>query len=90
MNAITNTTKRTTIAKHLMKTLKANSLSDRTAHQNIARWIVESIDNKKFTIDIIDRVLTMADECTNARNPNAAFTAMLKRELSYTPPTSKK
>ena len=90
MTAITNSAKRSTVARHLTTTLKARTLSDRTAHQNIARWLVESIENKKFTIDIIDRVVTMADECTNARNPNAAFTAMLKRELNYAPPTSKK
>jgi len=90
MTAITNSAKRSTIAKHLMKTLKARTLSDRTAHQNIARWLVEGIENNKFTIDIIDRVLTMADESKNARNPNAAFTAMLKRQLGYLPPSSKK
>jgi uncharacterized protein YdaU (DUF1376 family) len=57
--------------------------SDRTCFRNVAKWLTRRCAEGNFTKDTFAMALGFAEEAKSARNPAAAFMALLKKELRY-------
>ena len=73
-------------AIEILPRMKALNQSDRTAYNNLVRWLDAQVLENRFNGEIYKRVLDMAVESSkhkSANNPKAVFFAALKRELGY-------
>lgn len=63
------------------------SVSDRTCFRRVAEWLKAGVESGRFNEEIFERVLLYARESSMgaARNPNAVFVSILKKELRYDP-----
>ena len=63
------------------------SASDRTCWRRVAEWLKAGVKTGRFNEEIFERVLLYAREASMgaARNPNAVFVSILKKELGYDP-----
>jgi uncharacterized protein YdaU (DUF1376 family) len=91
-NSITSNSKRQSLSpsnslrfrENLQQIIKPQSKSDRTAFDNLCRWVIIEINAGHYNTEIYKRILMYADEARkNGRNPAAMFFGTLKRELSY-------
>jgi len=67
----------------LINIIGPRTRSDRTCFRNVANWLTRRCAEGKFTNDTFAMVLGFAEEAKTARNPAAAFMALLKKELRY-------
>ena len=75
----------------LIQTLPVRGPSDRTCFRNVTRWLRESVEAGRFDDEIFADVLLLARESRlpGARNPNAVFMSLLRKELGYDPITAR-
>ncbi len=67
----------------LINIIGPRTRSDRTCFRNVANWLTRRCAEGRFTEDTFAMVLGFAEEAKTARNPAAAFMALLKKELRY-------
>jgi hypothetical protein len=75
----------------LLATLPARSLSDRTGFRRLAEWLAEGVRGGRFTREVFPRVLLYARgiDGSAAKNPNAVFLSILRKEMGYVPKSRK-
>ena len=71
----------------LLATLPARSVSDLTCYRNLKVWLGDKIRAGLFEAEILDEVLSYAQEAKfpGCRNPYAVFMSILRKELGYAP-----
>jgi hypothetical protein len=71
----------------LLALLPARSVSDRTCFRRVAEWLAQGVRAGRFTREVFPRVLLYAREIDvgSARNPNAVFLSILRKEMGYVP-----
>ncbi|MBN2271731.1 MAG: DUF1376 domain-containing protein [Sedimentisphaerales bacterium] len=67
----------------LISIIRPRTRSDRTCFRNVADWLTRRRAEGRFTDDTFTMALGFAKEAKTARNPAAAFMALLKKELRY-------
>lgn len=67
----------------LERTIPPRNRSDRTCNQNVTRWLISGCREKKFNLEIFERVLDYAKEARAGQKPAAVFMALLKKDLEY-------
>ncbi len=75
----------------LLATLPARSVSDRTCYRRLTEWLRDEIRAGRLTTEIFAQVLLYAREAGvgRARNPNAVFMSILRKEIGYDPVTAR-
>ena len=75
-----------TMRKVIGHCLPRKSVSDRTCHKNIVRWIAGELETESITpVAFLKRLIDAVIEATNpsVKNPNAVFITILKKEFGY-------
>jgi hypothetical protein len=75
----------------LVATLPPRSVSDRTCFRRLSEWLRDEIRAGRLTDDAFAQVLLYAREAGvgRARNPNAVFMSILRKEIGYDPITAR-
>lgn len=66
--------------------LPRKSVSDRTCHKRIVRWICGELEKERIDpVAFLKRLIDAVIEATNpsVKNPNAVFITILKKEFGY-------
>ncbi|MBN1973476.1 MAG: DUF1376 domain-containing protein [Sedimentisphaerales bacterium] len=70
-------------SEFLNKSLIAKTRSDRTAFNNICKYINDSCLSDYFSSDIYDKAERLVTEAKKGNNPNALFMSLARKELGY-------